>query len=474
MFESFIDDVVGQRISYDLNIALLLDALDVSEEERKRLYDGTEPGLWHERHIEAEIRRKVKEEHFRWLICRFQNVGAALDELRQLLAIDKSRARRIESKTYRLATSVSNRKDELLTKLKKNNDDIRRYLDGAMDLNFTFDSASRPSPGNGTHWKSYEKVQDQAEELFRTLQEHWPDNCVCSSGHPCGITAQRRQNSDEEGESIALMFNPLGYDQGLHVRVRVSQDGPQEMGKMRSESDDAVDKLDELSQRLSASNALKKLKQKRNFARWFSPELFSIAPPKEASTNAQPNQSKAQHIDASEQENTSLPIQNLCESIAFAPAKPYVGFLKSKNNQHIYFHSAPWRQAEEPIEVESLDSVIRTQIYRAKRLRIGLSTVLLLACIPGRLLYSPTSYTNLSLTPYDASKWTTFANRSDRNFTFWELFFLNCFIARSWRAIRHIQRCRWTVLPQNLRTSARRWSGIKKLSQILESLLQTL
>lgn len=206
---------------------------------------------------------------------------------------NQSRVREIESKTYRLATSFSSRKDELLAKLRKNNDDIRRYLDGAMNLNLTFRSASRPSPGKVTHWKEYEKFQNQAEELFSALQEHWPNNCVCSSGHPCGITVQRRQNSGEEGDSIAWMFNPLEQGQGLHVRVRVSQDGPQEMDKPRSSSDDAVDKLDELSQRLSASNALKKSKQKRNFVRWFSPGLSSIAPPKEASINAQPNQHKA-------------------------------------------------------------------------------------------------------------------------------------------------------------------------------------
>lgn len=85
-----------------------------------------------------------------------------------------------------------------------------------------------------------------------------------------------------------------------------------------------------------------------------------------------------------------MPIRSFCESIAFAPAKPF-GFLKFENHQRIYFHSAPGQQAAKLIEVQSLDSVISTQIYRAKRLHVGLSTVLLLACV-GSSPWLPTSW----------------------------------------------------------------------------------
>ncbi|KAF3812218.1 hypothetical protein GCG54_00009903 [Colletotrichum gloeosporioides] len=271
-FESFIDDLNLQRIIYDLNVTRLLASLDISDAERRKLQSGTEPSLWDEEHIETEIRRNVKSDHYHWLICRFRDVAVLLKRFRELLPVEKARfldSNDIESAVYRLATSFSTKKDELLANLKKHNDDIHRYLE-ASKTNPIAEPPSRPSFRDQDQWKEYQKLQNQAQGLFNSFQEHWSDNCACSTGHPCGITTQKLQEVGKEHARIMLMFNPLSDDQGSQLRLRVGEDAPLGGKQPRSLAKsngsviaDEEDGLDALSQRVFASNVQRKLKPRR-------------------------------------------------------------------------------------------------------------------------------------------------------------------------------------------------------------------
>ncbi|KAH0426538.1 hypothetical protein CcaCcLH18_10295 [Colletotrichum camelliae] len=447
-FESFIADVNGQRISYDLNIAHLLDTLDISTVDQIKLQNGTEPTLWHEDHIETELRRKVRHDHYHWLMGRIQDIAKALNDLRDLFPVDKARlldTQDVEGATYRLATSFSSQKDELLAKLKKNNDEIHRYLDELSRVNPTVEQPSKTVARDQAEWKKYQKLQNQAQDLFNSFREHWSAGCTCSNGHPCGITVQKLQEEDGKNVSIMLMFNPLSDVKGLQRRIRVDGGVSLQENEPSNDigSDHAVrdqDKLDELSQRVSASNTKMKSKpkQKRSFGA-FCRRLFGkrtdLMPERDhanqepcgqltnigfpsGSSSKEPNNNRgssnqdSQAKDKSrkvefdltdgasserlEKSGASNLIQDLRITISCKPMEACLGYLESSNKQRIYFHSAPLEQPSQHFEVETLNSVIHNQMYRAKRLSVGLSTVRLVASV-GDSPWLPVSWSPVDL-----------------------------------------------------------------------------
>ncbi|KAL3301010.1 protein prib [Colletotrichum asianum] len=366
-------------------------------------------------------------------VCRLQDIAKALNDLRELFPVDKARllhTQDVEGATYRLATSFSSQKDELLAKLKKNNEEIHRYLDESSKVISTVEPPSKTIYRDQAEWKKYRKLQNQAQDLFNSFREHWSAGCTCSNGHPCGITVQKLKEEDGRKVSIVLMFNPLSDVQGLQRRIRVDGGVPLQdnvpydpAGNDHPVGDQ--DKLNELSQRVSASNSKRKLMPKqKGFIRRLWRRLFgkrkdlvpvkdhenqkaygpltniglpSGASPKKPSHGSGSNNQDSQAKDSSrnvqfnltndvssgllKENGASKPIQSLCMAIGCKDIESCLGYLEFKNKQRIYFHSAPLEQPSYRFEVETLNSVIHNQIYRAERLSVGLSTVRLVASI---------------------------------------------------------------------------------------------
>src|SRR3569833_1272293 len=88
-FEDFIAAVETQSIAFSQTIEILVGQLDISEDERTKLEIDADSSLWHQPHIQAELRRRVKSRYYPWFTRQLMDINEAMNELYQLLPIGK-------------------------------------------------------------------------------------------------------------------------------------------------------------------------------------------------------------------------------------------------------------------------------------------------------------------------------------------------------------------------------------------------
>ncbi|OHW97581.1 hypothetical protein CSPAE12_03634 [Colletotrichum incanum] len=145
-FENFVSTIATQEIAYIQVLERLLDPLDITDGDYESLLRDPRSSLWHEHHIQEELRQ-----------CLPQN--------------------KFPCELYRLQTSFSDEKDRLLKRITEINDDLHQFFDRGSTV--TRPSASKPSI-------PFRDLHHQAITFYECLARCW--KCCCSTAHTVGIT----------------------------------------------------------------------------------------------------------------------------------------------------------------------------------------------------------------------------------------------------------------------------------------------
>ena len=89
-FENFIAAVDREHIAFCLNVEILLAPIDLTDDERDALLQqGPDSSLWYESRIQAELKHRVKDRYFPWLMRQLKDICDCLTELHRLLPLGK-------------------------------------------------------------------------------------------------------------------------------------------------------------------------------------------------------------------------------------------------------------------------------------------------------------------------------------------------------------------------------------------------
>ncbi|WQF83322.1 hypothetical protein CDEST_08336 [Colletotrichum destructivum] len=178
-FENFVSTIATQEIAYILVLERLLGPLDITEAEYDSLLGDPKSNLWHESHIQEELRQCLPHSKYTWFMWNLSDLNTAIEELQKLLPIDKVHrldSTNLESELFRLQTSFSSDKDRLLKRITQVNDDLHQFFDrGATVIR---PSATKPSI-------PFRDLHHQAVTFYECLARRW--KCSCSSAHTVGI-----------------------------------------------------------------------------------------------------------------------------------------------------------------------------------------------------------------------------------------------------------------------------------------------
>ncbi|KAH0423238.1 hypothetical protein CcaCcLH18_12323 [Colletotrichum camelliae] len=87
-FETFISSLTTQEAAYTLVLKRLLDPLDISDSEYLSLLRSPQCDLWHEFHVQDELRQRLSSE-YRWFMWNLTDLNQAVLGLQELLPIGK-------------------------------------------------------------------------------------------------------------------------------------------------------------------------------------------------------------------------------------------------------------------------------------------------------------------------------------------------------------------------------------------------
>lgn len=101
---------------------------------------------------------------------------------------------------FRLRTSFSRQKDELLKIIQDRNEDLFQFLSRASHVAHV----TRTKPGvSAASITPFLAFQSQARQIYECVQRHW--TCTCTAVHPCGVTISPDRDKNETLE-MRLLF----------------------------------------------------------------------------------------------------------------------------------------------------------------------------------------------------------------------------------------------------------------------------
>lgn len=90
-FENFVSAVETEHIKYSLNLQILLEDLDISEEEKENLRVDSSATGWHDAQIRLELRHRIQDTYYDWFMRQLAAMNKSLGDLQRLLPIAKVR-----------------------------------------------------------------------------------------------------------------------------------------------------------------------------------------------------------------------------------------------------------------------------------------------------------------------------------------------------------------------------------------------
>ncbi|EFQ26817.1 hypothetical protein CGRA01v4_08913 [Colletotrichum graminicola] len=217
-FENFVSTIATQEIAYIQVLERLLDPLDITDGEYDGLLRNPRSTLWHEPHIQEELRHCLPQNKFPWFMWNLSELNTAIEGLQNLLPIGKARdcvyymdSTNLESELYRLQTSFSSEKDRLLKRITDINDDLHQFFDRASTV-------TRPPAAKPTI--PFRDLHNQAVTFYECLARCW--KCCCSAAHTVGITThpaiQKPPRAAERGY-FNVLFEAKANPKQLRLQV---------------------------------------------------------------------------------------------------------------------------------------------------------------------------------------------------------------------------------------------------------------
>jgi hypothetical protein len=117
---------------------------------------------------------------------------------------------------FRLKTSFSHRKDDLLSRIRTGNVDLYQFLEKeALLQQHSRSSTPAPAKSHAQVVKSLLKFQKQASYAFKGFQHRWICSCSCAGAHRCGISSH--------GSDLKLLFDNGTERKHVKVEVKVTE-----------------------------------------------------------------------------------------------------------------------------------------------------------------------------------------------------------------------------------------------------------
>lgn len=168
---------------------------------------------------------------------------------------------------FRVKTSFTHQKDNLLAEVQDRNDKIFTFLQQASHLNDTR-TVPLPRPARD-HMMPLLALQSDASALYETFQAHL--RCQCTSDHCCGISVSTPNGLRDQAAAGHLKM--LFWEGPCRTQVKILSIPATEL-KIKAPSKPSTDRLGEVSslhQQLSARNRLESVRKRTPKA------LFALA-----------------------------------------------------------------------------------------------------------------------------------------------------------------------------------------------------
>lgn len=173
----------------------------------------------------------------------------------------------LEKEMFRVKTSFTHQKDDLLAEVRNRNDKIFKFLEQASHLSDTRPAPlTRPARDQMTPFLA---LQSDASALYETFQAHL--RCKCASNHSCGIAVSTPDGLRDQVAAGHLKM--LFWEGPCRTQVKILSIPATEFNTT-APSKSSTDRLEEVSslhQQLSAKNRLESVRKRAPKA------LFALA-----------------------------------------------------------------------------------------------------------------------------------------------------------------------------------------------------
>ncbi|KAI3338768.1 hypothetical protein F4824DRAFT_499144 [Ustulina deusta] len=224
-FDDFVSGVYKEYVSFSLTLEFLLEPLDLTPDERRRLQDERDCILWHEAHVQTQLKRRIQAKYHVWFMEQLAEMKAAVHELHDILPFRKVifpklslvyllDSTSVEAELFKLKSSFSSRKTQLLAIVRDKNDALYYFLEKASQITRSHVLVEPSKSYYRSSMKKISLLQSHSQRAFHFLQRNW--SCNCLQPHHYGITVQD-YNTDP---SIGLL---LSHEDTL-VRVQLALD----------------------------------------------------------------------------------------------------------------------------------------------------------------------------------------------------------------------------------------------------------
>lgn len=164
---------------------------------------------------------------------------------------------------FRLSTSFTHHKDELLVRVQSKNEEISKFLEKASHLSTS--RTPRPPRPTRTQTKTLLTLQAEAMDVYETFQARL--RCECTSDHSCGITVSRMDSGEDQDTQVHLrmLFVDGPFRTQIKIQVFPIPATGLKTATRTAPPESATDELEEVSslkQQLSAKNRFLTLKKK--------------------------------------------------------------------------------------------------------------------------------------------------------------------------------------------------------------------
>ncbi|KAI0116547.1 hypothetical protein GGR51DRAFT_546053 [Nemania sp. FL0031] len=261
-FDDFVSEVQKEWIAFSQILEILLDPIDLTPDERQRLQDEPECSLWHESHVQTQIRERITPKYYEWFMGQLLDMNNALNELHSMLPIANVHllsSTSVEAELFRLKRTFSNRKGKLLATIQSRNEALFNFLEKASHITRSYTPVVPPKSHSRSPFKKFGHLQKHSQYAYLFLRKKW--TCGCSHSHHCGIAIEQ---SDID-PSLTLLVS----DEERSTRMRLIFDSlpvpTQEPSQTKHEE------VAELKQQISLKRKLRELKPKQ------SPGALSLA-----------------------------------------------------------------------------------------------------------------------------------------------------------------------------------------------------
>ncbi|RFN48580.1 protein prib [Fusarium flagelliforme] len=379
-FEDFILEIEKQQIAFSQILEILFDPLhQLSLTEREALESQPNSPLWFDLRIQAVLRDRIRQKYLGWFMRQLGDINDALKELLGLLPIEKAYhldSSSLESAMFRIKTSFSHRKNELLARIEARNKDLYEFLERASHVQHSRVSTPTAPKGSAKIVSSFLEFQEQAKTIFSGFQRHWACSCNCNGLHSCSISAQ--------GSDLKALFD--NGTETRHVKVEIEVKAkPPDVEKVSPSSNGATSQeaVDNLRHQVTIKNKSKSLsafsnpgnvetgsncdkglerpteKLKKSIKR--QTVRFDSPPPPNVTTTTLPSITS----------RCDQPIEDVCLAIKKQTQESCLGFLKLPG-ENLFLHADPPGRTQ-LLKKQTLEEFMNATPRRASRLELGMA-----------------------------------------------------------------------------------------------------